>query len=191
MYQRSSFRPRRRGPALGTIAVTGVSVLFLFGLFAYGIWWFRFAPKDEPVAEETDSIANVLTPSPVSAPPFAKGGAATIGNARDAKLRDVSGGSASGTASRENDDGQFFLKLKASFPEIDRETTFYEAWIVRQVPYDYVSVGEFVTNDDGEWVLEWAGAEGKYDAYTRVIVTREAKDGNPDPAGHILEGEFE
>lgn len=187
MYKNSSFRSRRRGPAIGTIAATGGAVLFLFGLFAYGIWWFRFAPKDEPVAAEPDSIADVLTPSPVSAAVIAS----TAGNARDAKLRDVSGGSASGTASRENDDGQFLLKMKASFAEIDREATFYEGWIVRQVPYDYISVGAFVTNDDGEWVLEWAGAEGKYDAYSRVIVTREAKDGNPDPAAHILEGEFE
>jgi hypothetical protein len=49
-----------------------------------------------------------------------------------------------------------------------------------------------VTNDLGEFVLEWVGEEGKkYEDYTQIVVTLETKDGNPDPAGHVLEGEFE
>jgi hypothetical protein len=158
-------------------------------LFAYGIWWFRFdRGVDEPAEAASDAtIADVLTPSPVSSAALA----AAVGDSADADLRDVSGGSSSAVARRETGDGRFFFSVKASLPEIDREAWAYEAWLLRQAPYDYFSVGEFETNDDGEWVLEWSGVAGKYDAYTQVVVTLEAKDGNPDPSGHVLEGEFE
>lgn len=187
MQYRSSFHGRRRGSSFGTIATTSVIVLVLIGLFVYGIWWFRFRVKEVPMATTPDSITNVLTASPVSSAIIA----ASTRTASEAKLHDVTGGSSSATITRETDDGQFYLKLKATFPEIDREKFFYETWIIRQVPYDYISVGDVVTNDEGEWVLEWIGVEKKYDAYTRVIVTLEAKDENPDPSGHVLEGEFE
>lgn len=188
MYYRSSFRSKRpRSVPYGAVFGTVGIVAALVALFAYGIWWFRFAPKDEPVVESSDSIASVLTPSPVSSAALA----AAEGASNRAALRDAAGGSASGEAERDTDDGQFFFRVNANLPEIDREAYAYEGWLLRQVPYDYFSVGEFVTNDDGEWVLEWAGASGKYDAYTQVVVTVEAKDGNPDPSRHVLEGEFE
>jgi len=188
MYYRSSFRSRRsqRIPYKTIFGTAGI-VAVLAGLFAYGVWSFRFAPKDEPAAPAADSISDVLTPSPVSTAAIA----AVEGASNRARMNDVSGGSSSGEVSREPDDGQFSVSIKASLPEIDREAYVYEAWLLRQVPYDYFSIGEFVTNDDGEWVLEWIGAAGKYEAYTQIVVTRETKDGNPDPSGHVLEGEFE
>lgn len=190
MY-RSSFRSASRGrkKTAGTAVVTAVAALAVVVLFVSGIRWFR-ARHDESVAAAAapaDAVAPVLAPSPVSASAIA----ALAKGSASAKLRDVQGGGSSGTASREDDGGQFFLRLKANIPEIDREQETYEAWLVRQVPYDYFSVGDFVTNDDGEWVLEWSGAAGTYDGYTRVVVTRERKDGNADPGGHVLEGEFE
>lgn len=188
MY-RSSFRSARRDrKPFGVAATTVVAVVVLIVVFVSGIRWFR-AKHEENVAavEPADTIAAVLTPSPVSASLIA----ASVSGPASAELRDVSGGGFSGTASREEEDGQFFLKLKADLGEINREKEAYEAWLVRQVPYDYFSVGDFVTNDDGEWVLEWTGAAGKYDGYTRVVVTREQKDGNVDPGAHVLEGEFE
>lgn len=189
MYYRSSFRSGKpRSVPYGTIFGTVGIVAVLVVLFAYGIWWFRFdRDAESAVTESDDTIANVLTPSPVST--------AALAAARDASnratLHDAAGGSASGEAERDTDGGQFFFRLKANLPEIDREAYAYEAWLLRQVPYDYFSVGDFVTNDDGEWVLEWAGAAGKYDAYTQIVVTVEPKDGNPDPSRHVLEGEFE
>jgi hypothetical protein len=182
MHYRSSFNRRNRthfGVLFGTVGVVAI----LLGLFAYGIWWFRFAPKDEPEAEAKDTIADVMTPSPVSSAIIA----ATSSSAGEARL---SGPDGSGKAEREMDDGQLVFTIKATLPEIDREKFYYEGWLLRQVPYDFISVGDLVTNDDGEWVLEWGGAEGKYDAYTQVVVTLEAMDGNPDPSGHVLEGEF-
>lgn len=188
MQYRSNFHGRRRSSGVSwTIVVTGLIVIAIAALFACGIWWFRFRPKPSTEPIVPDTIANVMSPTSVSAADLASTAA---GTAREAVLRDVSGGSASGTASRATADGQFSVALKASLPEIDREKELYEAWLVRQVPYDFFSIGEIVTNDDGEWVLEWKGASGKFDGYTRVVVTREPKDGNPDPSGHVLRGEF-
>jgi len=188
MQYRSNFHGRRRSSRVtGTIIVTGLIVVAIAGLFALGIWWFRFRPKPSTEAVAADTIKNVMSPTSVSAADLA---ATTAGTAREAALRDVSGGSASGTATRATADGQFSVDLKASLPDIDRDKDAYEAWLVRQVPYDFLSIGEIVTNDDGEWLLEWKGASGKFDGYTRVVVTREAKDGNPDPSGHVLRGEF-
>lgn len=188
MQYRSQFNARRRSSRVsGTIVVTALIVVAIGGLFALGIWWFRFRPKPTTDIAAVESIASVMSPTSVSAADLA---ASTSGTARDAALRDVSGGSSAGTATRATVDGQFSVALKAVLPAIDREKEAYEAWLVRQVPYDYFSLGDIVTNDDGEWVLEWKGAVGKFDGYTRVIVTREPKDGNADPSGHVLEGEF-
>ncbi len=192
MYQRSSFRSRRpRSVPYGTVFGTLGIVAVLAGLFAYGIWWFRFAPKNEPSASTSDTIVDVLTPTPVASAVIA----AAEGTSNEATLHDPKGGSSFANAERETDGGQFFLSIKASLPDVDRETYAYEAWLLRQVPYDYFSVGDFVTNDVGEWVLEWSASTdsgaGKYDAYTQIVVTVESKDGNPDPSRHVLEGEFE
>jgi hypothetical protein len=109
----------------------------------------------------------------------------------EATLKDVTGGGASGRATRGTGEGHYYHSVKTSLPTIDREQFFYEGWLVRPVPFDYFSTGEMVTNNLGEFVLEWNGLPGKdYQAYTRVVITLEAKDGNPDPAKHILEGEF-
>lgn len=171
------------------MAGTLASVAALVALFVYGIWWFRFDRPEEPSAGDAASvtIGNVLTPSPVSSAALAL----TESASSRAALRDVAGGSSSAEARRDTDDGPFRLSIKASLPEIDREAYAYEAWLLRQVPYDYFSVGDFVTNDDGEWVLEWIGAGGAYEAYTQVVVTIEPRDGNPDPSRHVLEGQFE
>ena len=189
MQYRSSFHARRRSsPLSGTIVLVALVVIAIAGLFACGIWWFRFRPRETADAKAAETIAGIMSPTSVSATDLA---AATSGTARDATLRDVSGGRATGTAARETVDGQYHLRMKAaSFPPIDLEKEFYEGWLVRQVPYDFISVGAFVANEDGSWGLEWAGAPEKYDGYVRLVVTREPKDGNPDPSGHVLEGEF-
>ena len=189
MQYRSQFHGRRRSSSVtGTVVVIALVIIAIAGLFAFGIWWFRFRPKPSTSVVAANTIASVMTPTAVSAADLA---ASAAGTAHDATLRDVSGGSASGTANRDTADGQFYLKIKAaSLPPIDPEKESYEAWLVRQVPYDFVSVGSFVANEDGSWGLEWTGAAGKYDGYVRTVVTREPKDGNPDPSGHVLEGEF-
>lgn len=189
MRHRSTFRSRRsRGKRAGALAGTLGVVVALAALFAYGIWWFRFGRSPEPELVAKDTLMSATVPSsPISVAALAASARAS----GSVDLRDVSGGTSSATAVRRADEDAFEFSIKAQLPEINRDAYAYEAWLLRQVPYDYFSVGTFETNDDGAWVLEWSGAPGKYDAYTHVVVTLEAKDGNPDPSGHVLEGEFE
>jgi hypothetical protein len=185
MEYRSSFRrreKRRFGPILRSFGVA----IACFLLFGYGIYHFRFAPK--PTEEAPPIVATDVEVA---------GGLISIpgadGKDSEAELANVSGGGADGIATRVTDDDQYELRVNTSLlgDGIDRETYFYEVWLIRKVPYDFFSAGEMVTNSLGEFVLEWEGEKGKnYNGYTKVIVTLEARDENQAPAQHILEGEF-
>ena len=156
-------------------------VIVFLGLFVVSVYFFRKPPPAAPFVEDGDAAPEVE-----AAPRFTLDLEST-----EAHLEDVTGGSASGTATRGAKNGDFFHTLKADLPAIDRETTFYEGWLVKLIPFSYFSTGEMVTNELGEFVLEWAGETDKdYKAYTKVVITVEAKDGNPDPAAHVLEGTF-
>lgn len=160
--------------------------LVCFGLFAFGIYLFRFAKDAKP--EGSDAVR---ASEDANVPAFTATIPGANGQDREAELLDVSGGTAFGIATRGMEDNMFTLAVKASLPEIDREKFFYEGWLVRKVPYDFFSTGEMVTNALGEFVLEWVGESGKnYNDFTEVIMTLEARDGNRAPAQHILEGEF-
>ncbi len=190
MQYRSAFK-KRRPIRVGAMLGTGVIVLGLFGLFVYGIYQFRFAPKDEtPTAAGVPTVSDVLTPSPVTASAVLAQSAA---NARVANLRQVQTGTIIGSATRGEKDKHYYLTINTDLPEIDREKFFYEGWILRKVPYDYVSVGDLVTNEEGKFVLEWEASISPelYSAYSSVIITLEPKDGNSDPSTHVLEGTFE
>ncbi|MFH1315756.1 MAG: hypothetical protein ABIH67_05185, partial [Candidatus Uhrbacteria bacterium] len=90
----------------------------------------------------------------------------------------------------EIEDNLYRHVVKAYLPE-PGENNFYEGWLVRLSPFDFFSTGEMVHNESGEWVLEWFGQFGQdYSDYTQVVITIEARDNNPDPADHILEGGF-
>ena len=183
---RSSYgRPRGRTwrSVLGTTAL----VIFLMGLFIVSVYWFRQKGGKSSVEPETLAPANQpYIPEALDL------------ESTEATLRDVSGGASSGQAKRETLEGRYRHTVKATLAPIDRENFFYEGWLLRPVPFDYFSTGEMVTNFLGEFVLDWnsstsswqAGPSTNYWAYTRVIITLEAKDGNPDPDRHILEGEF-
>ena len=187
VYQNNYDRPFSAGRRLSTMLGSGLVLLVLGGLFAYGVYRFQ-APKAE-VADELDSIADVLTPSPIFE--SVQNRPTKIIGQQLAKLTPVTGRSGKGTAARELMGSVFFHYIKAALPAIEREAYFYEGWLVRPVPFDYFSTGEMVTNDLGEFVLQFEGdPRGAYEEYTRVVITLEKYDGNPDPADHILEGEF-
>lgn len=179
MMTRSHYgRPRRvwRG-VFGTSAL----IVILIGVFAVSVYWFRQKGGRSPA-----TVEEALAPTSAAA-------VSTVLDLQstEATLQDVSGGSASGQATRGTRDGRYYHTVKTPLPMIDREEFFYEGWLVRPMPFDYFSTGEMVTNNLGEFILEWDGeAEKDYRAYTQVVITLEAKDGNPDPAKHILEGEF-
>ncbi len=163
-------------------------VIFLFVLlFATLVFWFRTSKKNQPQLT-MNSIANILTP--VSVDPSVVNRAMNLASP-NATLIGTSSNKSAGTAHRTSEDGFYHLTINTKLPEIDREKKFYAAWLVQQIPYKYISVGSFTTNDLGDFVLEWNGENGKsYQAFTRVVITLQTKDGNPDPQEHIAEGEF-
>ncbi len=174
--------PRARSPK----GLTGIIVLVLFVMFIFLVMWFR-QPKDQ-AENQLDSIAQVLRPDPISQ--------AVLNGAMDTESRTASlflsaNGQSVGEAQRGKQNDQYFFELETSLPEIDREVFFYEVWLVRPIPYDFFSVGEMVTNDDGRFVIEWLGMkDSDYLKYVQIIVTRQKYDGSSDPQEHIAKGTF-
>lgn len=175
-YQKRS--PVRASALLGTGAV----VCLLLGVFAYSVYLFR---KPASAVAQTNAAPVVpIVSSAVVTPRLDT-------TSKEAVLNDVAGGTGHGTATRGTKDGLYYHTVKVSLPPIDRQAFDYEGWLVRTVPFDYFSTGTMVTNSLGEFVLEWSGEKGKdYGDYTKVVITLEPKDGNPDPAQHIVEGIF-
>lgn len=107
-----------------------------------------------------------------------------------AAIKNLSDSAEVGVATRGVENSILYFTIRASLPAIDRETEFYEVWLMRQVPFDFISVGEMVTNDLGEFVLEWAGEAADWLQFNKAVITREAKDGNSAPANKVAEGIF-
>lgn len=171
-------------PIVGTVG----AILILIIIFGVAVAWFRASKKTPEEMVFVESIADVLTPESVSLNAIEEG---VDTKSRDAILYSNTDGAEVGSAKRGAKDGAFYHSAKATLPEIDREAFFYEGWLVRKVPFDFFSTGEMVTNDDGEFVLEWEGEEDEdYSGYTQVVLTIEPYDGNPDPGDHVAEGEF-
>jgi hypothetical protein len=172
----------RWGSAIGT----GLLVLVLFVVFVFAVRWFRSTPVE---ADETvGSIAAILTPDPISQ--------AVIDSAIDteskmASLRWVATGEVVGEARRGEKDDNFYVEFTTTLPEIDREVSYYQIWLLSRLPYNFFSLGEMVTNDDGAFVLEWqAPDDEEYSNYTQVIITVNEYEGSSDPGTHLVEGEF-
>jgi len=164
-------------------------MLLLVVLFVVLVAWFR-SSKSAPSEEIVDSITDVLTPTPVSVELIER---AVDIQSREAILYWLGTGEEIGEARRGEKDGAYYLRVKTALPMIDRESQFYEVWLLQQIPYAYFSAGEMITNDLGEFVLEWDAPEKavSYNGYTRVIITLEVYDENSDPASHVAEGIFD
>ncbi|NQV88830.1 MAG: hypothetical protein HQ488_00715 [Parcubacteria group bacterium] len=165
---------------------SGLIVVALFLLFVFAVKWFRA----EPVVEESEvgSIVNVLTPDPISQA-IINGAMDT--EAKEANLRWVATGEELGEARRGQKDDEYYIEIKTLLPEIDREIHYYQAWIIRKIPYDFFSLGPMITNDDGEFVIDWVAPDKEdYSAYTDIVITVNLFDGSPDPGAHLVEGVF-
>jgi len=177
-------KKRRKGPNKGLLLVIVLIIIFV-GL----VIWFRSDSEEVEVAEEaTPEMIGSTTPSGIQIEHVEV--EMIPGMVDQIVLSDVSGGSGAGTATRQIEDG-FFRHVAQGYMPVPREGYFYEGWLVRQSPFDFFSTGNMVQNESGEWVLEWFGEFGQdYADYPGVVITLEPDDGNPDPADHILEGEF-
>lgn len=170
----------------GSTILTVVMVAVLFVMFVVAVRWFRSEPVEEE--EVVSSIANVLKPDPISQAVI-EGAIDT--QSRQATLNWVASGERVGAATRGEKDDRYYLELKASLLEIDRETQYYQVWLLSRLPYHFFTLGEMVTDEEGYFVLEWAAPDDEdYSSYTQVIVTLNQYGGSSDPGTHLVEGEF-
>lgn len=177
-------------PILGT----GIGIVGLLALFAVSVKAFRSRPE-EPVTPAQPLLAGILEPRPVHVTSESLGE-----GARQAELHALDGTGALGIATRGEKDGHFYFTVRTTLTGIDRETQAYEVWVIQELPYDFMRLGEMVTNDAGEFIFEWEPEESKdpnvdrtyaaYAGFTNIVITREAKDGNADPGTRVMTGEF-
>lgn len=101
-------------------------------------------------------------------------------------LADVSGGSASGTVGTDVITGVYHLY--AAFENLPEpaEGFFYEGWVVRKEPISVMSTGALVMHN-GQRVNAHLSRTDLLD-HDFYVLTLEPDDGNPAPAGHVLEG---
>lgn len=180
MYYRQKTKSHFRLP----LQIIGVGILTLI-VFGVGLFYLRSGQKNRSennnAVYDLDNPQNPFNPSSDNNAVLQK---------QTAVIKSLSSNLEVGSADRGIENGILYHTIKVSLPEINRETEFYEGWLVRQAPYDFFSTGEMVTNNLGEFVLDWAGEHSDIVSYDRVIITREARDDNPAPAEHVAEGVF-
>jgi hypothetical protein len=182
-YHQSSGKMKRTGSAFGTV----ITVFILFIIFVFAVQWFR-APKEVSEEPLVNSIANVLTPDPISEAVFK----AIDTESKTATLHWMSTGELLGEAERGVKDDHYYFEAKLLLPEIDRDIHYYQVWLIRKLPYDFFSLGEMKTNDDGDFVIEWLATDDEinYFEYTGIIITVNQYEGTSDPIEKRVTGEF-
>ena len=107
-----------------------------------------------------------------------------------ATLKDVSGGDASGIATRKFENGRFSHTVLADLPDPE-SGLFYEGWLVRgregDADFAVLSTGKLKVAKGG-WIVEFQSTTD-YSLYNSVVVTLE-KTFDKTPEKHILEGSF-
>ncbi len=103
-------------------------------------------------------------------------------------LQDVVGGQSSGLVKAGYKDKDY--KLYADFANLiePENGDFYEGWLVRTDPFDFVSVGK--AEKIGGMYSNFYSSKKDLTKYNFYVLTMETNDGNPAPAKHILEGIF-
>lgn len=102
------------------------------------------------------------------------------------KLEDVSGGSASGTSQANFSEGKYDLLAEFKNLPDPEGTDFYEGWVVRKDPFAFISTGK-AREENGTYSNIFS-SDQDYTEYDFYVLTIEPDDGDPAPAGHILEG---
>ncbi len=104
-----------------------------------------------------------------------------------AELEDVTGGDASGLAQAKYEDDEYTMVARfRNLPEPEG-SDFYEGWVVK--PGSVISSGK-AEKVDGEYENRFTSEED-LTGNTDYVLTIEPDDGNPKPAGHVLEGTLE
>lgn len=177
----------------------GVVLLALAGIF---FWKSKKAQKLEPTpsAEEvmihqeegmvkkTEEGTQVMTEEEAKKLKEEIDGALSGQDVASISLKDVSGGQASGQAKRAFSDGKFYHKVEASNLKSLEKGFYYEGWLMNSQDL-YISTGRMEADAFSNGQLYYLSSTDKSE-YSKVVVTLEPEDGNPEPTQHILEGEF-
>ena len=102
-----------------------------------------------------------------------------------AELRDITGGDASGMATRKFESGRFTHTALADLPDPEKGK-FYQGWLLKG-DEALVSTGKMSVAKGG-WILEFESSTD-YMNYNKVVVTEE-EISDITPERHVLEGEF-
>lgn len=107
------------------------------------------------------------------------------------ELKDVTGGDATGLATRKFEAGSFTHTVLADLPDPE-PGTFYEGWLVRgevtDVDFHLISTGKMRVAKGG-YLLEFESSTD-YSDYKQVVITLEkVADNNPEE--HVLEDSFQ
>lgn len=156
--------------------------LVILALLVGVVYWRQTSKKEEEIkVPETLSVEDVLEEKFKLEIPE---------DVDKAELKDVSGGNASGLATRDFKDGQFSHTILADLPEPEAGK-FYEGWLVKgeegKEGFEAISTGRMRVAKGG-YLLEYKSSKDLKD-YTKVVVTLETK-ADKTPEKHILEGNF-
>jgi hypothetical protein len=110
---------------------------------------------------------------------------------RDAVMRWVSNDERIGEAHRGEKDDLYYFEMETKLPEIDREVYYYQVWLLSRIPYNFFSLGEMITDEEGDFMIEWVALDDEdYSTYSEVIITLNQYDLSSDPGEHLVEGKF-
>lgn len=111
---------------------------------------------------------------------------ASVEYKNDARLDDVTGGKASGVLRSGYKNGEYALYTSFAGLMDPINDDYYEGWLVRREPFDYISTGR-IEKIGGLYnnLYKTTKDLSKYDLY---VLTLETNDNNSTPAKHILEG---
>lgn len=168
-----NLRPMRRNVIIGFVAI-----ILIAGL----VYWYRrtkmtsqLPPSPQPTFEQKfEDRFNIEVPE----------------NVDKVELKDVSGGDASGLATRNFESGRFTHTVLADLPD-PAPGYFYEGWLIRGKEGDenfaLISTGKMRLAKGG-FILEFESSKD-YSEYSNVILTLETVN-NKNLGKHILEGSF-
>ena len=107
-----------------------------------------------------------------------------------ASLESVGDFSGSGMATRSYNGSNYIHTVTAQLADSSADK-FYEGWLVRALPFKFISTGQLNKDASGNYVLDFFANED-YSNYNKVVITQETKslglDNNPED--HVLEGSF-
>ena len=154
--------------------VIGILVIILLGGIIY--WRQKTQKSEEFVVPETLSVQKEFEDKfKISIPE----------DVEKSELSDVSGGYASGFATRKYEDGKFTHTILADLPDAP-EGSYYQGWL-KESDDKLISTGRMKL-EKGGYMLEFQSSKD-YSSYSKVIVSLEKKLSSK-PEKNILEGSF-